>query len=62
MAKDTNIKLKLREAKISQAEVARELNLTVQHVNYVVNGTRKSNRLAILISAMCKRKLSTKQN
>ena len=58
MAKETKIKQKLQAANISQAEVARELKLTVQHVNYVVNGRRESRRLVLHILRMCNRKKS----
>lgn len=53
MAKETKIKQKLRTANITQAEIARRLNLTVQHVNYVVNGSRHSDRLVRQIYAIC---------
>ena len=62
MAKDTIIKRKLQAANLTQAQVARTLNITVQHVNYVVNGTRESRKLKLSILNMCNRKLSTKQN
>ena len=53
MAKETKIKQKLQMANVTQAEIARKLHLTVQHVNYVVNGSRRSDRLVRQIYAIC---------
>ena len=53
MAKDTLLKHKLAEAAMSQREVARRLNRHFQHVNYVVNGLRKSRRLSFEILKIC---------
>lgn len=53
MAKDTILKRKLIEAGISQAEVCRRVKRTPQHVNYVVNGVRKSASLSRRIIELC---------
>ena len=53
MAKDTILKRKLAEAGISQREVARRTHRHFQHVNYVVNGVRKSKSLSLLILQLC---------
>lgn len=54
MAKDTKIKQILRDNKITQRDIAKRFNLTVQHVNYVVNGSRKSKSLENRIIQVCK--------
>ena len=59
MAKDTLLKHKLAEAAMSQREVARRLNRHFQHVNYVVNGLRKSRRLSLEILAICNQQIHT---
>ena len=59
MANDTILKRKLAEAGISQAEVCRRKGLTPQHVNYVVNGLRKSRRLSLEILAICNQQIHT---
>lgn len=53
MAKDTLLKRKLVEAGISQREVARRTHRHFQHVNYVVNGVRKSRKLSFQILELC---------
>lgn len=58
MTKNTILKRKITEAKISQRELARRLNRHFQHVNYVVNGVRKSQRLSLEILAICNERIN----
>ena len=53
MAKDTILKRKMAERGITQADAARALNRTVEHVCYVVNGVRKSKSLSLRILQLC---------
>lgn len=61
MAKDTILKRKLAEAGISQREVARRTHRHFQHVNYVVNGIRKSKSLSFQILQLCNGVITAKK-
>lgn len=61
MAKDSILKRRMAEAGLSQREVARTLNRHFQHINYVVNGIRKSQRLSARILALCNNRIPSLQ-
>lgn len=53
MSKDTILKRRMEEAGISQRDAARSLGRHFQHINYVVNGVRKSKSLSLRILQLC---------
>ena len=61
MAKDSILKRRMAESGITQADAARTLNRTVQHVNYVVNGIRESQSLSARILALCNNRILSAQ-